>query len=288
MPRGFLSALGGSKPVAINPKQSGRVELARWLSSPENPLTARVFVNRVWHHLFGAGIARSTDNFGTTGQPPSHPELLDWLSIRFIEQGWSPKSIVRMIALSRVYQLDSRPHPEVMKIDPENCWLASRKRRCLDAEAIRDSILGVSGRLDQTQGGQSIPTTTTTEFGYKFSSLRRSVYVPVLRNTLQELFDVFDFADPNLVVGRRNISTLPTQALYLMNSPFVMDEPRHAAELLLDVTNLDDAGRIKFAYRHALGRPPQPAEEKLAHEYLGEQNRNRENGPATQQWQIKA
>ena len=193
-----------------------------------------------------------------------------------------------MIVLSRVYQLDSRPQLEAMKIDPENRWLASRKRRRLDAEAIRDSILSVSGRLDQTQGGQSIPTTTTTEFGYKFSSLRRSVYVPVLRNTSQELFDVFDFADPNLVVGRRNISTLPTQALYLMNSPFVMDESRHAAELLLAVRDLDDAGRIKFAYRRALGRPPQPAEEKLAREYLGEQNRNREKGPAAQRQQIKA
>ena len=255
--------------------------MAQWIASEDNPLTPRVIVNRVWLHLFGEGLVRTPDNFGATGQLPSHPELLDYLSMKFVEDDWSVKRLIKRIVLSRVYQLSS--DAPVNPTDPDNRWLARANRRRLDAESIRDAILTVSGQIDLKYQGNNIPSKASSEFGYKYTSLRRSVYIPSFRNTLLGLFEVFDFANPNLVTGRRNTSTLPTQALYMLNSPFVMDQARPAAQRLLDVPNLDTATRITLAYQRTLGRDPTPNELKLSLNYL-EQRTGPSSGDKLDAW----
>jgi hypothetical protein len=274
VPRGFLSVVPIESVAKIDEGGSGRLELARWIARPDNTLTARVFVNRVWHWLFNAGLVRSVDNFGRMGELPSHPELLDHLATSFVEEGWSVKKLIRQIVLSRTYQLSSETSPEARKLDPENRLLSHAPRKRLDAESIRDSILAISGQLDLTTGGPTIKPGSKSEFGYTFNDpsldgRRRSLYVPVFRNTLLDLFEVFDFADPNLVVGRRSSSTLPTQALYLMNSPWVTGQSRHAASRVLELASSQQA-RIEYAHRLFLGRHPRPAERQLAESFLSE------------------
>jgi hypothetical protein len=274
-PRGFVRvASSDASPAKINAGESGRSELANWIASPVNPLTARVYVNRVWQHLIGEGLVRTPDNFGYVGELPSHPELLDWLATRFVTEGWSTKKLIREIMLSRTYQLGSARSEEAKRIDPENRLLSHAHRRRLDAESLRDAMLLASGKLDLKVGGQTMKSGTNSELGYNFatgpSSTRRSIYVPVFRNTLDELFEVFDFADPNIVIGRRNSSTLATQALFLMNSPFATDHARDAAQSVLAMPDLDDAARIELAYRRALGRMPTDTEKQLALRYVGE------------------
>ena len=265
--RGFLGALTDAGPPVISSGQSGRLELAQWLASADNRLTARVFVNRVWLHLIGEGLVRTPDNFGTMGGRPSHPELLDYLALKFIRDGWSVKRLVRGIVLSRVYGLSSTAPSADTDADPENRLLARMHYRRLDAESIRDLILAVSGQLDRTVGGSLIPVGTKSEFGFRFEEGRRSVYLPVFRNRLHGLMEVFDFADPNLVSGRRNTSTLPTQSLYLMNSPFIMEQAELAADRLLREAVTDNQ-RIELLYRRALGRMPSPTERQLTLDYL--------------------
>jgi hypothetical protein len=272
-PRGVLQvATLPGKEINIPAQESGRKQLAEWLANGDNPLTARVFVNRVWHHLFGAGLVRTVDNFGATGELPSHPELLDYLAIRFVDEGWSVKKLIREILLSRAYQMASTALPDqaakAMKIDPENRLLWKMNRRRLDAEAIRDTMLLAAGRLDLTMGGPSMKKGKVMERDYVFDDTRRSVYTPIFRNKLLELFEVFDFADPNVCMGRRNVSTVPTQALYLMNSAFVMDNAKSAAAKLLALPKLDKAGRIDLAYRITLGRLPTAKERQLVLAYL--------------------
>jgi hypothetical protein len=259
VPRGFLQVMMRDPMPTLPGKESGRRELAAWLVSPDNPLTARVMVNRVWHYLFGTGLVRTVDNFGTTGELPSHPELLDYLALQLVREGWSVKALVRSIVLSRAYQMRC----DGPLADPENRLLARMNRHRLDAEAIRDAILAVSGRLDRTLGGPTMRKGTASEYGYQFDDVRRSVYTPVFRNRLLELFEAFDFADPNLVGGRRNVSTVATQALFLMNSPFVLEEARHAAKAALASPGPDEA-RVERAYRAALGRLPTARERELA------------------------
>jgi hypothetical protein len=207
------------------------------------------------------------DVFGTTGEPPSHPELLDYLALEFAEHGWSVKDLIRSIVLSRTYQLAGMTPPEARAIDPENRLLSHANRRRLDAEALRDAILAVSGQLDPTSGGPSIRKGTASETGYVFDDTRRSVYTPIYRNRLLELFEVFDFADPNLVGGRRNVSTVATQALFLLNSPFVMEQARRAAQAALALT-VDDEARLTRAYRTALGRLPTERERDVVTRFL--------------------
>jgi hypothetical protein len=272
VPRGFLQVLSpeGTLQPTLPTKESGRRELAAWLARADNPLTARVMVNRIWHHLFGAGIVRSVDTFGTTGELPSHPELLDHLALRFIDEGWSVKKLIRTLVLTRAYQMSSNPRAVANasgSVDPENRLLAHANRRRLDAESLRDTILTVSGRLDRTVGGPNMRPGTASETGYQFDDGRRSVYTPVFRNRLLELFEAFDFADPNLSLGRRNVSTVATQALYLMNSPFVMEEAKEAAQAALK-SDLDDGKRVERAYRTALGRPPSERERELALKFV--------------------
>ena len=306
--RGFLQVATYGNAPAVPEQQSGRRELAEWITSRSNPLTARVTANRVWQHLFGEGLVRTVDNFGTTGEAPSHPELLDHLAMTLQQSGWSMKSLVREIVLSRTYRLSSSddvPVEPISKLtrsvsegdptrdnptpsltlrvgdsvlvksasaaDPENRLLWRQNRRRLDAEAMRDAIITTSGLLDRTMFGRTMkspkqdgPNANIGEMTYVFDDARRSVYTPIFRNRLLEIFDSFDFANPNVSLGRRNVTTVPTQALYLMNSPFVMDQSREAARDLLATTSLTDDQRLTLAYRTTLGRLPTIREREIA------------------------
>lgn len=268
--RGFLQVATIGPMPTLPADQSGRLQLAEWLASEKNPLTARVMVNRIWHHLFGNGIVKSVDNFGATGDMPSHPELLDYLAICFVEQGWSVKKLIREIMLSHTYQLSSQASagdPTVkhaLKEDVNNRLLWKQNRQRLEAECIRDAMLVVSGQLNPKVGGPNIKPGTTVERDYQFTDTRRSVYTPIFRNHLHELFAVFDFPDPNLVAGKRAASTVAPQALYLMNSPFVMEQAKLAAKKTLSEAGLSEALRVQKAYFFALGRMPTQQEMNLA------------------------
>jgi hypothetical protein len=265
--RGFLQVATVGAPPPIPANESGRRQLAEWVASRDNPLTARVMANRIWHHLFGAGLVRTVDNFGSTGERPSHPELLDYLALRFVEQGWSVKKLIREIMLSHTYRLGSAANSSAAAVDPENRLLSRTNRRRLHAEAIRDTMLVVAGTLERTIGGPTVKAGTKAERDYVFDDVRRSVYTPVFRNRLLEHFEVFDFADPNLVLGKRNVSTVAPQALYLMNSSFVINQARAAARLALASEESDET-RLETAYRSALGRLPTARERDLARAFL--------------------
>ncbi len=256
VPRGFLQVAAPTASYPLPAGQSGRLELADWIASPNNSLTARVFVNRVWHWLLGAGLVRTVDNFGTTGEGPSHAELLDYLALRLIEHDWSVKQLVREIVLSDVYRRSSIVRDDALKADPENRLLAYARRKRLEAECLRDAVLATSGALSTDAGGTSIPAERASDYEYVDTSTRRSVYVPVLRNALPEIFEAFDFPDPSLVVGRRDTSTVATQALYLMNNPFVREQAAGAALRLLAEDLVDARERIDQACLRTLGRRP--------------------------------
>jgi hypothetical protein len=264
VPRGFLQVATGGTPPVIPPDQSGRRHLAEWVSSDSNPLTARVYANRVWHWLFGQGLVRTTDNLGTTGEAPSHPELLDHLATKLMQDGWSTKKLIRYIVLSKTYRLASTGDASSLSRDPENRLLWRMNRKRLEAECIRDAMLVVSGRLDRTAGGSTIRTGTSADYNYQHSSVRRSVYLPVLRNALPPFLEVFDLADPSLVVGQRNTSTVATQALFLLNDPFVREQSRAAAKRLLAASVPGDEQRIALAFRCTLGRMPTNEEREIA------------------------
>ena len=285
-PRGFLKVATHETPLHISKSESGRRQLGEWLANRSNPLTARVMVNRVWHWLLGSGIVRTADNFGSMGESPSHPDLLDYLAVSFMENGWSVKKLIREIVLSRTYQLSSDACSQndkkrtsaktsrssapkhSMILDPENRLFGRMNRRRLDAECIRDTILFVSGALDFDMGGNTIKTGTKADYGYVDTDSRRSLYVPVFRNALPELFDVFDFADPSRVTGRRNASTVAPQALFLLNHPFVMEQTRRTAERFLIEPALNDQARIIEVYRSLLGRYPTRNEQRQAEMFL--------------------
>jgi hypothetical protein len=274
-PRGFLSVTGAMKPT-IPEGQSGRLELARWLVDPANPLTARVFVNRVWKHLLGEGLVRTVDNFGVQGERPTQPELLDHLASRFATEGWSVKRLIRTIMLSRVYQLATECDASLAQADPENKLFGRAFRRRVEAEVIRDSILALSGRLDVSRGGPVVAhlgeraIDNNSQGGVATdTNYRRSVYLPVIRNDIPQIFEVFDFADPDVATGRRDATTVATQALYLMNSPFVSEQARQTAQRLLTLPG-DNAARLADLYQRALGRAPTAAETENALRYLAE------------------
>ena len=268
---------GRASPADIPEDESGRLQLAEWIASPDNPLTARVFVNRVWMHLIGEGIVRTPDNFGETGRRPTHPELLDFLAATFMEDGWSVKRLIRRIATSRVYRLSSEVSDSVVQADPENLYLARAFRRRLDAESLRDSVLQISGQLDlSVTGGMTIGKTATYDNGYRhdiYSTQIRSVYVPFFRNSMLETFEVFDIANPNLVTGRRTTSTLPAQALYLLNSPFALEQSELAAKHFLETQSADPSAvgvMIDEAYRQTLTRRPTDAERRTVAGFVSE------------------
>ena len=267
VPRGFLQVATPAEAPQVSAKQSGRKELAEWMTSPDNPLPARVMANRVWHWLMGAGLVRTTDNFGTTGERPSHPELLDHLATRFMDSRWSTKQLIREIVCSQTYRQVSATSPAGQAADPENRLLWRMNRRRLDAECLRDAILSADRTLVLDQGGPSYPDDLAADYGFVYTGLRRSVYAPVFRNALPELFEAFDFADPSLVSGARTTSTVAPQALFLMNHPFVIEHARTAAKRLqTDVTS--DGERIRLAYRRILGREPTDGERDVALRFL--------------------
>ncbi len=290
-PRGFLTIASGGSSPRISDANSGRLQLAQWLTSPGNPLTARVAVNRLWQHLFGRGLVRSVNNFGAMGDRPTHPQLLDNLAIRFQTDGWSIKRMIRRIMLSRTYQLGSDHDPASYAADADNRLLWRMNFRRLDVEALRDAILAVSGRLDaKPPVGSVVSSFTEPEFNQtvklspaQLESNHRSVYLPLARNWLPEMFNAFDFADPNIVIGQRDERTMPSQALYLMNSSFVIEQSGHAARRLLSADGLDDAGRIGLAYRLFLSRPATDRERERVMGYLKEvlsQNHESQNDKA--------
>ncbi len=266
-PRGFLQVASYGEPPTIGKSQSGRKELADWIAAKSNPLTARVIVNRTWHWLLGSGIVRTVDNFGTTGEAPSHPELLDRLSLDFMAQGWSMKTLVRRIVLSHTYRQSSAK----TDTDPENLSFGRANRRRLDAECIRDAMLQMSGTLDRKRGGVSFPASLAADYSYKNEDVRRSVYSPVFRNALPELLELFDFADPSTVTGRRNVSTVAPQSLFMLNHPFAIERSKEAAERFREAEGSTEQ-KIAIAYRTILGRRPTDSESRIADEYLKNHN----------------
>jgi hypothetical protein len=278
-PRGFLKLLDFPDAPKVNPQQSGRLELAQWLTHKNNPLTPRVMVNRVWKHLFGAGLVATVENFGVTGEKPSHPELLDHLAARFVRDGWSVKRLIRTLVLSRAYQLSGETTAANLTADPANRLVWRHSPRRLDAEEIRDAMLAVSGKLDRTRPDGSaamdmkvIELTNVSAEAKRIQdaankSHHRSVYLPLLRTLTPRSLEVFDFAEQGLVVGSRDSTTVPTQALYLLNDPFVRDQAKGLA-LRLNKNAIDDAGRIHLAYEAALGRQANEKEHARAVSYL--------------------
>ncbi|MFM7037071.1 MAG: DUF1553 domain-containing protein [Planctomycetaceae bacterium] len=275
IPRGFLEVAtpeAESAVASITEKDSsGRRELAEWLASPANPLTARVYVNRLWLHVMGEGLVRTPDNFGRTGEAPTHTELLDWLADTFVHQDhFSTRAMLRRLCLSRAFRMASSESPAALQTDPENRLWNRAVRRRMDAESLRDCLLQTSGLLDlSVSGGPRIAKLATYDNEYRHEDhemLCRSIYVPVFRNTMLDLFEVFDAANPNSVTGRRTASSRPAQALFMLNSPFVTSNARNAAErLLLQAASekLDPAARIDRAIRICLNRPASPEETQL-------------------------
>ena len=279
VPRGFPSAVAPDDAPTIPPDASGRLELARWIVRADNPLASRVAVNRAWQHLFGRGIVETVDNFGTNGARPSHPELLDFLAHRFVhEQGWSLKSLIREIVTSRAYRLGAWHAPEAYAADPQARLLWRVPPRRLDAEALRDAILQVGGLLDPspaqgsavaTLGYDHLNPKTVRTIHESGQAARRSVYLAALRGQdTDDLLKVFDFPDPGLVAGRREATTVPSQALYLLNSPLVREAADGLADRLLAGDD-DDEARIARAYRIVLGREPNQAETRRGLRALG-------------------
>ncbi len=219
VPRRFLEVLSGGKPEPFK-DGSGRLELARAIAHKDNPLTARVLVNRVWTYHFGNGIVRTPGDFGVKGESPTHAELLDYLATRFVEEGWSVKKLHRLMMLSSAYQQVSDMRPELLTADPENRLLTRMNRQRLDFEAMRDSLLAVAGRLDAKMGGQPVELTTAP-----FAN-RRAVYGFIDRQNLPGVFKTFDFATPDATSPQRHVTTVPQQALYMMNNPFVIEQAR--------------------------------------------------------------
>ena len=288
VPRGFITvATPAEQPVAITSESlkstSGRKELADWVASPQNPLTARVYVNRVWSNLLGEGLVRTPDNFGETGERPTHPELLDYLAATFMEEGWSTKNLIRHICMSRTFRMSATGAADQLKSDPDNRLLTRAFRRRLDAESLRDSLMQISGMLDlSVSSGRTIAKLSTYDNEYRHAAypLRvRSVYVPSFRNTMLDLFEIFDGANPNLVTGKRTRSTRPAQALYMLNSPFVMEQSKLSAENFLkspEYSSDNPEDSIRTAWRKCLSRDPSREELHAMMNVIGEDPRSAE------------
>ncbi len=283
VPRGFIQIVDRASQPDSSDQQvglgsptyegSGRLELARWIGSPANPLTARVMVNRIWQHHFGRGLVATSDNFGARGDRPSHPELLDWLASRFVESGWSMKAMHRLMVLSSAYRMRN----------DENSTLLPRRR--LSAEELRDAMLAVSGKLDRMPGSNEsgeflvskaenigamiLPNRVAADDPYYTTFAKRSIYLPVVRNMLPDVLALFDAADPNGVTAQRNETTVASQSLFLLNSPFVRDQSRAFAERLLSSDKSQtDSQRVDQAHRLAFGRIASADEQAQATEFL--------------------
>lgn len=295
VPRRNLEALGGGSNTVYK-SGSGRLQLAEDWTSPGNPLLARVIVNKVWHHLMGRGIVPTVDNFGVLGQKPTHPELLDWLTADFQNHGWSIKRLIETIVLTQAYQMSSQPMDAgAEQSDPNNVWWHRMNIKRLEAEAIRDTVLAVSGRLDKTMYGPSVPIHLTefmdgrgrpSKSGPLDGDGRRSVYVIVRRNFLSPMMLAFDAPAPATTVGRRTVSNVPAQALIMMNDPFVVQQAKRWAETLLKDSNQTVEQRLTKIYATAFGRAMTAKEKIEALEFLKQQGA--EYGLASESWQQDA
>jgi mono/diheme cytochrome c family protein len=265
---GFLTLLD-EKPatipvIATAPNSTGRrTALANWITDPKNPLTTRVIVNRVWQYHFGRGLVGTSSDFGKLGELPSHPELLDWLAQRFIEDGWSFKKLHKLILTSATYRQSAlTPASDVVrKSDPENRWLWRMNIRRLESEQIRDAVLAASGELDLNPGGAPVDA----------SKARRTIYTKVMRNTRDALLDVFDAPENFVSTGQRNVTTTPSQALLMMNGAYLLQRARAMAERLEQQNLATDEALVAAAYRLAFGREPESAERRDALAFLREQ-----------------
>ncbi len=284
--RGFLSAVPVTKRYDIPENTSGRWQLAQWLTDPGNSLTSRVLVNRVWHHLFGQGLVRTVDYFGVHGDTPSHPELLDFLSLRLLEEDrWSLKKTIRRMVLTRAYQMASSHNPRAAAVDPDNRLLWQMPRRRQTAESIRDAILSVSGDLDPSRGGPSLGlelkgnirgaggNVNPSTWGNKipdYVKQRRSIYLPMKRARPEgelEILSVFDFPHPNDITGARPNTTVATQALFLLNAPFVKQQAGLLAQRLAKEES-DESARVKRLYLLTVNRPAEAGEIETARAFL--------------------
>ncbi|MBG87141.1 MAG: hypothetical protein CMO80_09610 [Verrucomicrobiales bacterium] len=284
VPRGYVEVINWSKKEPqFAAGQSGRMELAEWVAHPKNPLTARVFVNRVWHHLFGQGLVASPDNFGLRGSKPTHPDLLDYLAGRFVDGGWSIKSLIREIVLSETYQRSSADNPEARAIDPDNRLLWRSNRRRLQAEQIRDAVMMAAGELDRAGGGPSLPSVFSQNLAlappvaiydgvthFEHIPPRRSIYQPIKRKSAFSglgILDAFDFPSTNEETGKRSVTTVANQALFMMNSKFAKEKSMAAAK---DVTRQSKKFReqLNELYLRTLSRPPFKAEVKRVRSFV--------------------
>ena len=285
-PRRFLQIIAGEDHSPLSTQQSGRLEFSRWIASSDNPLTARVMVNRIWQGHFGTGLVATGDDFGAMGERPSHPDLLDWLSSRFIDQAWSIKAMHRLMLSSSTYQMRSSHHDaRGEQRDPDNRLLWKATRRRLEAEELRDAVLSISDRLDRRIGG------TILDFQHRYLdavvdkerelyglnlggktyqpyySSRRSLYLPIIRQTLPELLQVFNAADSTTVTSKRGETTTAPQALFLINNSFVREHSLQFSRRLVEATpNFED--RVQFAYLSVFGRLPDSEDVTIAGDYL--------------------
>ena len=272
-----VPAVFGHEEIHFPKSSSGRLELAHWMARPEHPLTARVIVNRVWRWHFGEGLVPTTENFGVLGGKPSHPELLDYLANRFVENGWSIKELNRLILLSDTYGRSSDPLPSRdPEADPENRLLSFFPVRRLEAEAIRDSILHVSGRLDPEMGGKTIPLRNrqmvfnhTSKDHTSYDSLRRTAYLPIVRNHVYDWLHLFDYPDPTMPTGNRPSTVIAPQALLLMNSALMTDSSSaFASRIMREEKTLTN--RIERAWQLAFGKLPSADEMAMSAGFLNE------------------
>ena len=278
-PRRFLAAFDSDPGEFARRGGSGRLALAEKMVSEDNPLTSRVAVNRIWHHLFGRGLVKSVDNFGELGEEPTHPELLDYLANEFRRDGWSFKRMIKRLMMTQTYQMDSAKNPAAAEIDPENLYLHRASVRRLQGEAIRDSILKISGELNEQMFGPAVPIHLTSFMGGRGrpgksgpldGNGRRSIYIAIRRNFLSPMMLAFDTPIPFNSIGRRNQSNVPAQALIMMNDPMVVEQSRKWAEKLV-TQEASMAERVGQVYFQAIGRKPTPFEMKQAHTFLRKQ-----------------
>ncbi|WP_373650396.1 PSD1 and planctomycete cytochrome C domain-containing protein [Schlesneria sp. DSM 10557] len=274
VPRRTPPVIRSSRSPEFAATESGRRQLADWLIEPSHPLTSRVVVNRIWRWHFGQGLVRTTDNFGLLGEVPSHPELLDWVAQRFVADGWSQKKLHRLLLSSSTYRRSSLPSEDLVAHDPENRLLGRASLRRLDAEEIRDSLLSVSGQLDTMMGGSLLKVKNR---GYLFdhtsidlsdySSRRRSLYLPVIRNNVYDVFQLLNFPDPAVPTGDRTTTTVAPQALLMMNSDLVMQSAEQFAAQVLAMAD-EDKSRIDRLYATAYARSPSAEERRDSLDFL--------------------
>ena len=286
-PRRFLEAVAGADQPAVG-AGSGRLELAERLTAGSNPLFARVAANRVWFHLIGRGMVPTVDDFGVMGEPPDHPELLEHLATRFVESDYSLKGLIREIVSSSTYRQASTASARARELDPNNVLLSHAHVRRLSAEAIRDALLAVSGRLDRRLYGEPVPIHLTPfldgrgrpgESGALDGEGRRSIYLAVRRNFLVPFFQVFDYPTPATTIGDRGASNVPAQALALLNDPFVVQQAERWARRTL-AREGTDSERIERLYLEAFARAPEPDELAAALTFVQGADRNRDRDQA--------